>query len=40
MGANSSLIGNRAVDKRDLNGQDFVEAFVNIAKNPASWLYL
>ncbi len=33
MGANPSLVGNSAVDKRDLNGQDFVEAFVNIAKN-------
>jgi signal transduction histidine kinase len=33
MGANPSLIGHSASEKRDLNGKDFVEAFLNIAKN-------
>ncbi len=33
MGANPLLIGNSAGDKRDLNGRDFVEDFLTIAKN-------
>jgi len=33
MGANPSLVGNSAGDKRDLNGKDFVEDFLSIAKN-------
>ncbi len=33
MGANPSLVGNSAGDKRDLKGKDFVEEFLNIAKS-------
>ena len=33
MGANPSLVGHSAAEKRDLNGKDFVEEFLNIAKN-------
>jgi signal transduction histidine kinase len=33
MGANPLLVGNSARDKRDLNGKDFVEEFVTIARN-------
>lgn len=33
MGANPSLVGNNARDIRDLNGKDFVEDFIIIAKS-------
>ncbi len=32
MGENPSLIGHSASEKKDLNGKDFVEEFLNIAK--------
>ncbi len=36
MGAKPSLVGLSASDKRDFNGKDFVEEFLNIAKNSGS----
>lgn len=33
MGANPSLVGHSANERRDINGKDFVEEFLNIAKN-------